>query len=106
MSSLSTSTSAKLITIICEALALNAITEVLHALGVSGFTWFEVKGEGHQGVRFAEMEALANIQIEVILSPERAQRLLEILEKDFFPQYAMIAYESEVRVLRAKKFLA
>jgi nitrogen regulatory protein P-II 2 len=101
-SSLST---AKLITIVCEALAREPLSELLHNLDVSGFTWFEVQGEGHQGVRFAEMEEFANIQLEVILSPARADRLLEILQKEFFPKYAMIAYESDVRILRASKFL-
>ncbi|MCS7063957.1 MAG: hypothetical protein NZM04_07965 [Methylacidiphilales bacterium] len=98
-------TTARLVTIICEALAREPISQLLRSLGVSGFTWFEVQGEGHQGVRYGEMEEFANIQMEVILSPARAQRLLEILERDYFPQYAMIAYESEVRILRAKKFL-
>ena len=30
--------------------------------------------------------------------------VLARLEKDFFPRYAMIAYESDVRVLRRDKF--
>ncbi len=96
---------AKLITIICEALAREPLSELLHSMNVSGFTWFEVQGEGHQGVRFAEMEEFANIQVEVILSPARAEQLLDILQKEFFPKYAMIAYESDVRILRASKFL-
>jgi nitrogen regulatory protein P-II 2 len=105
MSSHSDPPTAKLITVICEALAREPLAELLHSMGVSGFTWFEVQGEGHQGVRFAEMEEFANIQLEVILSPARSQQLLEILQKDFFPKYAMIAYESDVRILRANKFL-
>ncbi len=105
MSSPTHSSTAKLITIICEALAREPLSELLHSMNVSGFTWFEVQGEGHQGVRFAEMEEFANIQVEVILSPARAEQLLEILQKEFFPKYAMIAYESDVRVLRANKFL-
>ncbi len=38
------------------------------------------------------------------MKPEVAARLLERLGGDFFPRYAMIAFESDVRVLRAGKF--
>ena len=30
--------------------------------------------------------------------------MLERLERDFFPRYAMIAFESDVRVVRPEKF--
>ena len=35
---------------------------------------------------------------------EVAQTLLTRLEKEFFPRYGMIAFESDVRVLRPNKF--
>jgi len=43
-------------------------------------------------------------KIEVLVQPETSARLLEALERDYFPRYAMIAFESEVRVLRGHKF--
>ena len=56
------------------------------------------------GERPADIREFANIQIEVIIPPERADVLLQRLEKEFFARYAMIAYETDVRVLRANKF--
>ena len=67
----------KLVTIVCEALAREPLTVLLHEVGVNGYTLFTVEGSG---------------------------RLLGRLEKDFFPRYAMVAYESDVRVLRPHKF--
>jgi hypothetical protein len=33
-----------------------------------------------------------------------AGQLIVLLENDFFPRYAMVGYESDVRVLRREKF--
>ena len=63
-----------------------------------------MEGDGSRGKRPADIREFANIQIEVIVPPEVAQTLLGRLEKEFFPRYAMIAFESDVRVLRAGKF--
>lgn len=94
----------KLVTIICEALAREPLTRLLKQVGAHGFTLFEVEGTGAKGSRVADIEEFANIQVEVVVPPAVAERLLERLEKEFFPRYAMIAYESDVRVLRPEKF--
>jgi len=94
----------KLVTIVCEAYARAAVTKLLHAVGARGYTVFTVEGDGSRGRREADIPDLANIQIEVIVPPEVAHTLLARLEKEFFPRYAMIAFESDVRVLRHDKF--
>ena len=94
----------KLVTIVCEAYAKEAVRKLLREIGAHGCTIFEVEGDGSHGERPADIREFANIQIEVILPPERSEELLQRLEKDFFAPYAMIAFESDVRVLRANKF--
>ncbi len=94
----------KLVTIVCEAYAKEAVTKLLHEVGAHGYTLFAVEGDGSRGQRLADIPEFANIQIEVLVQPAVATLLLEQLEKDFFPRYGMIAFESEVRVLRPKKF--
>ena len=94
----------KLVTIICEAYAKEAVKKLLREIGAHGCTLFEVEGDGSHGERPGDIREYANIQIEVILPPERAEELLQRLEKEFFARYAMIAYETDVRVLRANKF--
>ncbi len=94
----------KLVTIVTEALARDHVTRALRELGASGYTLFEVEGEGARGSRIADIEEFANIQIEVVVPPEAAERILDRLHRDFFPRYAMIAFESDIRVLRSDKF--
>ena len=94
----------KLVTIVCEAHAREAVTKLLREVGAHGWTLFPVEGDGSQGRRPADIPEFANIQIEVVVPSEVAEKLLARLEKDFFPRYAMIAFESDVRVLRRGKF--
>ena len=94
----------KLVTIVCEAHAREAVTKLLREVGAHGWTLFSVEGDGSQGKRPADIPEFANIQIEVVVPSEVAEKLLARLENDFFPRYAMIAFESDVRVLRRGKF--
>ena len=94
----------KLVTIVCEAYAQEPVTKLLREAGAHGWTLFAVEGDGSQGQRPGDIREFANIQIEVVGSPEVAEKLLARLEKDFFSRYAMIAFESDVRVLRPAKF--
>lgn len=94
----------KLVTIVCEAYAREAVTALLREMGAQGWTMFPVEGEGAQGRRPGDIPEYANLQVEVVVRPEVAAALLERLARDFFPRYAMIAYESDVRVWRKDKF--
>lgn len=94
----------KLVTIICEAHAREAVTKLLREVGAHGWTLFAVEGDGARGQRPADIPEFANIQIEVIVPPEVAAALLDRLGRDFFPRYGMVAFESDVRVLRREKF--
>ena len=94
----------KLVTIVCEAYARDAVTNLLREIGAHGYTLFAVEGEGSRGKRPGDIPEFANIQVEVVVSPAVADTLLTRLEKEFFPRYAMIAFEGEVRVLRKEKF--
>jgi len=94
----------KLVTIVCEALAREAVLEALAASGVHGWTIATVEGSGPGGARGGEIPELANIRVEVLLQPAAATKLLESLEGDLFPRYTMIAWETDVRVLRPSRF--
>jgi nitrogen regulatory protein PII len=94
----------KLVTIVCEALAQEPLTRMLQEIGAHGYTLFKVEGKGSKGARFADIEEFANIQVEVIVPAAVAERLLKRIESDFFPRYGIIAFESDVRVLRPEKF--
>lgn len=94
----------KLVTIVCEAHAREPVTKLLREVGAHGHTLFAVEGDGSKGKRPGDIPEFGNIQIEVIVSPAVAVTLLARLESEFFPRYAMIAFECKVRVLRKEKF--
>ncbi len=94
----------KLVTIICEAYALEPVKGLLRDVGAHGWTNFTVEGSGARGERTGEMKEYANVQVEVVLQPEAAATLLARLERELFPRYGMIAFEQDVRVIRSGKF--
>ena len=94
----------KLVTIICEALAREPLRKLLAEVGAPGYTLFTVEGDGNQGRRTADIQEFANIQMQVIVPPGVADKLLERLEKEFFAKFGMVAYETDIRVLRREKF--
>jgi nitrogen regulatory protein P-II 2 len=94
----------KLVTIIGEALARKPLKKVLAEVGAHGYTLFAVEGDGSQGRRTGDIQEFANIQVEVIVPPAVSEQLLARLEKEFFPQFAMVAYETDIRVVRREKF--
>ena len=94
----------KLVSIITEAYALDAVKHLLHEIGAHGCTHYPVEGTGSRGERAGETKEFANVKIEVILQPAAAETLLERLEHDLFPRFGMIVFESDVRVIRSGKF--
>lgn len=94
----------KLVTIIIEALAREPLSRLLQEENARGFTLFEVEGLGAKGSRVADIAEFANVQVEVVVPPDVADRILERVHREFFPRFACIAFESDVRVLRPEKF--
>lgn len=93
-----------LVTIVCEKLAREAVLRLLREVGAHGWTLWEVEGSGAQGLRTGDIPEFTNIRVEVIVPPAVAGTLLARLGQEFFKRYAMIAYESDIRVIRREKF--
>ena len=68
-----------------------------------GLTMYLLVAIGFKG-GVADIEEFGNIQIEVIVPAPVAEQLLERLNRDILPHFAVIVYETEVRVLRPDKF--
>ncbi len=94
----------KLVTIVCEAILEDRLVELLREVGTNGHTAFPVHGSGNQGNRSADISEMANVQIQVVVKPAIAETLLNRLQSELFAAFAMVAYESDVRVLRPDKF--
>jgi len=78
------------------------LKEIL-ALGATGYTCHEVRGQGARGVR-PRYEKPGNIKIEVIASREVARKILEHVAENYFEDYAMIGFIGDVEVLEGQQF--
>jgi nitrogen regulatory protein PII len=94
----------KLLTITCEILAQKNVIDILHKHHISGYTFYEVSGNGSKGIRGQGFQSEKNIKIEVILQEEKLSDVLEEIARTLFSDYTIIAYVSDVCVVRIEKF--
>lgn len=92
-----------LLCIVAEHVLRERLVAEVQEAGARGYTLYEVEGEGSRHRRVSEVFG-ANIKIEVVVTNEVAQRLLEVLARDYFPNYAVIAYTSSIQVVRGEKY--
>lgn len=93
----------KLVTFICEPVLAYKIVEVTRSMGASGFTMVDVKGEG-TGEKSSGEFPEEKVKIEVIVSKDLANQIMDRIAKDYFPDYSIILYSTDIAVIRSKKF--
>ena len=94
----------KLVTIVAESLLEKRLVEEVKRLGAKGYTITPARGEGSRGIRSVDWEG-QNIRLETIVSEEVALRILQRLQEEYFPHYAVIAYVETVWVVRGEKYV-
>lgn len=92
-----------LVTIVTEGLLKDQVSQLLRRHGATGFTITRTEGEGSRGVRASDWEG-PNLRFECIFSKEAADRVLHDVGDTFFENYSVIAWTTEVNVLRKAKF--
>ncbi len=95
--------SIRLVTIVTEAVLTEQLLATLKRLGVTGHTVTEARGEGSRGRRVGEVPG-DNQKIEVLVSPTLAEQILEVLAAQYFPNYAVAAWVTDVVVVRGQKY--
>jgi hypothetical protein len=93
----------KKITIVSERLLREKLLELLDQEGAFGYTLLAAEGRGTRGVQAADFEG-RHLQIETIVPPETADRILRRIGEELLDDYAVIVYQSDVSVLRQWKF--
>jgi len=96
--------SVKLLTITCEILAQKNIIEILKKHEITGYTTYEVDGNGARGIRGQGFKNEKNVKVEVILREEKLQDVVEEISRTLFANFAIILYVSDVSVVRTEKF--
>lgn len=92
------------LTIISESLLREEIIALIRRHGATGFTLSKVEGQGSRGVRASEWEG-RNLKFEVIVSSATADAILDKISEKYFEDFAVIAWLTEVEVLRGHKFI-
>ncbi|MEY4375169.1 MAG: hypothetical protein RL760_1336 [Candidatus Eisenbacteria bacterium] len=93
----------KLVTIVSETVLAEHLHTELRTLGATGWTQTDALGEGSRGMRSKTLRG-DNVRLEVVVSPEVADAILERLARDYFPHYALVAWVADVQVVRGEKY--
>lgn len=94
----------KLLTITCEILAQKNIIEILKKHDITGYTTFEVEGNGARGLRGQGLKNEKNVKIEVIMREDKLSDIVEEISRTMFANFALVLYVSDVSVVRTEKF--
>jgi len=94
----------KLLTITCEILAQKNIIEILKKHEISGYTTYEVDGNGARGIRGQGFKNEKNVKVEIIMREEKLQDVVEEISRTLFADFAIVLYVSDVNIVRIEKF--
>ncbi len=95
--------SRKLITIVCEAALESRLIRDCMALGAKGYTITDAHGAGPRNQRNGDLEG-GNIKIEIITDDGTVQKIVEKLELEYFPHYAVSCWILDVEILREDRY--
>jgi nitrogen regulatory protein P-II 2 len=93
----------KQVTIIVEKILQDQILPKLLELGATGYTAIDCSGCGHRGVRSGEFGS--NLQITLICPEDVSHKILTFVAQTYFENYATIAWESDVQVVRGARYV-
>ena len=94
----------KLLTITCEILAQKNVIDILKNHNITGYTSYEVDGNGEKGLRGQGIQAEKNVKVEIIMREEKLSDVIEDISRTLFPDFTIILYVSDVGVVRTEKF--
>jgi nitrogen regulatory protein P-II 2 len=92
----------RLLTIVAESVLEDRLVRDVLAAGATGYTATRAHGQGSRETRASALAG--NVRIEVVLDAATERALLALLERDYFPNYAVIAWAQSVDVVRGAKY--
>ncbi len=93
----------KLVTVVGEAALEARLIRDSLALGAKGYTITDAHGAGPRNQRNGDLEG-GNIKIEIITDEVTVQKILEKLEVEYFPHYAVSCWVADVQILREDRY--
>jgi nitrogen regulatory protein P-II 2 len=96
----------KLVTVVGEALIMDEIAERGIELGATGYTLTEVSGHGSRSARnVAVTSGAKTMKAEFVVPPDVATAILTHVSHEYFEHYAIIAWLSDVSVVRGGEYV-
>jgi hypothetical protein len=93
----------KLLTVVAESVLADRLTRAILAAGALGYTLSPAKGVGARNLRSSSLGG-DNVRIEVVAVAATAGKLLEVLVTEWFPHYAVVAWLTDIEVVRGEKY--
>lgn len=93
-----------LVTLVAEPVLEDRLKSELLELGATGYTVTETRGRGSRGIRTGDIPG-QGIRIETLVGADVADRLLDRAAESWFPHYAVVVWETTVRVVRGDKYV-
>lgn len=93
----------KLLTVVCEAGLESRMIKDLLSLGAKGYTVTDAHGTGPRNQRTGDLEG-GNIRVEVVTDEVTLEKIIERLQADYFPNYAVSVWVADVQVLRQDRY--
>ena len=94
----------KLLTVTCEILAQKNVLEILKNHEITGYTAYEVDGNGTRGLRGQGFKNEKNVKVEVIMREEKLSGVIEEISRTLFANFAVVLYVSDIGVVRTENF--
>jgi nitrogen regulatory protein P-II 2 len=93
----------KLITIVGEEVLKETLVRHVIDLGAKGATYHTVDGTGFRTEQHDDVFG-ENFEMKVICNEEVAAKILEAVAEEYFDRYAVIAWESDIRVVNGELY--
>ena len=94
----------KLLTVTCEILAQKNIIQILKKHNITGYTTYEVEGNGARGLRGQGFKNEKNVKVEVIMREDKLSDIVEEISRTMFANFALVLYVNDISVVRTEKF--
>lgn len=95
----------KLLVIVAEAVLRDRLVEELKTLGVPGCTLTTAMSWAGHGLGEIEYEG-PSVRLELVATPEVVDAILLALTQRYFPEWSVMAWVSDVSVVRPEKYAA
>lgn len=93
----------KCLTIVAELVVEQRILDNLVDCGARGWTVTSARGAGPSHRQISDFEG-GNSRIDVIVDEATANKVWQLLERDYFPNFAVTAWLTDVEVARPERY--